>query len=89
MTANRAILYRTVNGVCSNTNGLGRQTKTLLSGCADVFGGLVAPGVSGQGPGKVLFRQIDAHRSLNERGDHDLVCSQCAEFDMRAARPAS
>ncbi|MGH3868183.1 MAG: hypothetical protein ACRDQ4_19085, partial [Pseudonocardiaceae bacterium] len=42
-----------------------------------------------QGPGKVLFRQIDAHRSLNERGDHDLVCSQCAEFDRRAARPAS
>ncbi|MGH3867659.1 MAG: helix-turn-helix domain-containing protein, partial [Pseudonocardiaceae bacterium] len=41
-----------------------------------------------QGPGKVLFRQIDAHRSLNERGDHDLVCSQCAEFDRRAARPA-
>ncbi len=39
-----------------------------------------------QGPGKVLFRQIDAHRSLNERGDHDLVCSQCAEFDRRAAR---
>ncbi|MGH3868804.1 MAG: caspase family protein, partial [Pseudonocardiaceae bacterium] len=45
--------------------------------------------VSEQGPGKVLFRQIDAHRSLNERGDHDLVCSQCAEFDRRAARPPS
>lgn len=31
MTASRAILYCTVNGVCNNTNGLGRQTKTLLS----------------------------------------------------------
>ncbi|MGH3887388.1 MAG: glycosyltransferase [Pseudonocardiaceae bacterium] len=27
----RAVLYCTVNGVCNNTNGLGRQTKTLLS----------------------------------------------------------
>lgn len=31
MTVSRAILYCTVNGVCNNTNGLGRQTKTLLS----------------------------------------------------------
>lgn len=31
MTASRAILYCTVNGVCNNTNGLGRQAKTLLS----------------------------------------------------------
>lgn len=31
MTASRAILYCTVNGVCNNTNGIGRQTKTLLS----------------------------------------------------------
>lgn len=34
MTARRAILYCTVNGVCNNTNGLGRQTKTLLSALA-------------------------------------------------------
>lgn len=34
MTASRAILYCTVNGVCNNTNGLGRQTKTLLSALA-------------------------------------------------------
>lgn len=27
----RAVLYCTVNGVSNNTNGLGRQTKTLLS----------------------------------------------------------
>jgi D-inositol-3-phosphate glycosyltransferase len=27
----RALLYCTVNGVCNNTNGLGRQAKTLLS----------------------------------------------------------
>lgn len=31
MSARRAMLYCTVNGVCNNTNGLGRQTKTLLS----------------------------------------------------------
>lgn len=31
MAAGRAVLYCTVNGVCNNTNGLGRQTKTLLS----------------------------------------------------------
>lgn len=31
MAARRAVLYCTVNGVCNNTNGLGRQTKTLLS----------------------------------------------------------
>jgi hypothetical protein len=34
MTARRAILYCTINGVCNNTNGLGRQTKTLLSALA-------------------------------------------------------
>lgn len=34
MTASRAVLYCTVNGVCNNTNGLGRQTKTLLSALA-------------------------------------------------------
>ncbi len=34
MTASRTILYCTVNGVCNNTNGLGRQTKTLLSALA-------------------------------------------------------
>lgn len=31
MTASRAILYCTVNGVCNNINGLGRQTRKLLS----------------------------------------------------------
>ncbi|MFE0023388.1 glycosyltransferase family 4 protein [Amycolatopsis sp. NPDC059021] len=31
MGVRRAVLYCTVNGVCNNTNGLGRQTKTLLS----------------------------------------------------------
>lgn len=31
MAVSRAVLYCTVNGVCNNTNGLGRQTKTLLS----------------------------------------------------------
>lgn len=31
MTASRAILYCMVNGVCNNINGLGRQTKTVLS----------------------------------------------------------
>lgn len=31
MAARRAVLYCTVNGVCNNTNGLGRQTNTLLS----------------------------------------------------------
>ncbi|MDN0194364.1 glycosyltransferase family 4 protein [Streptomyces sp. S.PNR 29] len=28
----RGILYCTYNGVCNNTNGIGRQTKTLLGG---------------------------------------------------------
>ncbi|MBB5159292.1 glycosyltransferase family 4 protein [Saccharopolyspora phatthalungensis] len=31
MGTRRAVLYCTVNGVCNNTNGLGRQTTTLLS----------------------------------------------------------
>ncbi|MGH3867224.1 MAG: hypothetical protein ACRDQ4_13985, partial [Pseudonocardiaceae bacterium] len=62
----------------------------VLYCCTSFFdiGGSEHEQVFAQGPGKVLFRQIDAHRSLNERGDHDLVCSQCAEFDRRAARPA-
>lgn len=30
-SADVAVLYLTFNGVCNNTNGIGRQTKTLLS----------------------------------------------------------